>query len=123
MNKVTEKDEGSRQIFCGIDLHDQSLPAAIGIDKGAPYFRSYNPKVNPGARSKVKGMLDSLASDPGLRNLPGFFKILSSRPIRQQGSGSCGQPVLRLVLRSSVFRAKEEASPGSSILSAKEDDQ
>jgi transposase len=67
MNKVTEKDDGSKEIFCGIDLHDQSLLAAIGLDKGAPYFRSYNTKDSEGVSDLISYLKLVQGQHPGSR--------------------------------------------------------
>ncbi len=36
MNRVTEKDEGSKEIFCGIDLHGRSLSTGMAGALMAP---------------------------------------------------------------------------------------
>ena len=48
MESVMEKAGKGKEIFCGIDLHDQSLLAAIGLGKEAPIFREYNTKESEG---------------------------------------------------------------------------
>ena len=65
MKKVMERVSEVKRIFCGIDLHDQSMLAAIGIDKEAPSYRSYNTKEAEGVSELIGHLKMVQRSNPG----------------------------------------------------------
>jgi len=67
MTKVVQNVEEGKNIFCGIDLHDQSMLAAIAIGKGRISYHSFNTHEEEGVAQLISKLHGLESSHPGSR--------------------------------------------------------
>jgi len=65
MTKVVQNVEEGKNIFCGIDLHDQSMLAGIASGKGRIRYHSFNTREGKGVAQLISMLHGLESSHPG----------------------------------------------------------
>lgn len=67
MKKVVKKEEKGKEIFCAIDLHDESMLVGIAVDKGEPRFNKFNTLADSGVKYLIKELRGTEGANAGAR--------------------------------------------------------
>jgi len=65
METVSEKGAVCKHVFCGIDLHDRSMLAAISEDRGTPRYESFDTMEDEGVTDLLMELHELQECNPG----------------------------------------------------------
>ena len=76
METVSEKGAVCKHVFCGIDLHDRSMLAAISEDRGTPRYESFDTMEDEGVTDLLMELHELQECNPGsVRNVSSILGL------------------------------------------------